>query len=441
MGESKRALVAQALVSIVEQAQTLDNVLLDMRPRAGSAAEAAYLQECLYGVLRRYFTLAERLDGYLGKPLKAREAPIRMLLLSALYELSSMSTPPYAVVNESVLACDALGRSWAKPLVNAILRRALRETSLGAARESLPLEALYDHPQWLISSLQQDWPADWQQVLEANNARAPLTLRVNQRRTSRAAYLARLAALNIAAQPTEHSDLGVTLEIPRPITEIPGFSAGEISVQDEAAQLAAPLLACLPDHRVLDACAAPGGKTAHLLEQTPHLDLLATDISGKRLSDVKSNLLRLGLACQLEVCDVRKPGHGGPDVVETFDRILLDAPCSATGVIRRHPDIKLHRSPEDVTTSAARQFELLMAMWLLLKPGGRMVYATCSVLQVENDTVLARFLSISGPTATVEPVRAAWGRPTRYGRQILPGNAAMDGFYYAVIEKMASHPA
>lgn len=438
MKTSVRALIAQALARICGAGQTLDNALQEAREQLAAPAEAAYLQECLYGVLRRYFRLNRQLDGYLDKPLKPHDLPVRMLLLAGLNELLFMSTPPYAAVDQTVGACAEIGRPWAKGLVNAILRRALRARQEPAVQQAEDAPELrYDHPAWLIMALQQDWPTEWADILNANNARAPLTLRVNTRRVTRAAYLQQLAAAGCPAQPTLHSDVGVVLEAARPVTDVPGFAAGYVSVQDEAAQLAAALLDCRSGQRVLDACAAPGGKTAHLLERTPGIELLAIDVSKRRLVESRANLARLGLTCALEQRDARTLRPEEFPESARCERILLDAPCSATGVIRRHPDIKIHRTPADIVTAAARQHELLSALWPLLASGGRLLYATCSVLRAENDEVLDRFLATAGDTARCVPVQASWGAPTRHGRQILPGQSGMDGFYYALLEKTA----
>lgn len=435
MTMSVRAVIAETLVTILVGGQTLDHALQGMRARALSASDAAYAQECLYGVLRRYFQLTRRLNAYLETPIKSRDLPIKMLLLSGLNELLFMSTPQYAVVDQTVKACAEIGRPWATRLVNAVLRRAIRKPD---EEFSIPpsAEEKFDHPEWLIEAIKNDWPAHWVEILRANNDHPPLVLRVNQRRVSRTEYLKKLEEHGIEAYPTGFSEVGLRLKSGRPVQDLPGFEAGQISVQDEAAQLAIPLLDCKPGHQVLDACAAPGGKTTHLLESVADISLLAVDINARRLNEISGSLRRLGLTCTLIQADACSFTPESKPATTRFDRILLDAPCSAVGVIRRHPDIKLRRSPADIDRAAIRQLELLRSLWPLLVPGGRLLYVTCSILSAENDCVLDSFLLSANGEAKVIPVTAAWGLPTRHGRQILPGSNAMDGFYYALLEKI-----
>lgn len=429
---SGRAKVADALARIVSGQCTLDAALGEIRATE-SAPSAAFMQECLYGVCRRYYSLGELLDRSLDKPLRARDLPLRMLLLSGLNEATRMSTPAYALVDEAVTACEVLGRPWARGLVNAVLRKALRERD--AERDCASgNEAAWDHPHWLIETLRADWPEHWRTILEAGNARAPMTLRVNLRRVTRSQYLGQLADAGFAAQATEFSPAGLVLAQPCPVSALPGFETGSCSVQDEAAQLAASLLDCAPGDRVLDACAAPGGKSAHLLERTPGIDLLALDSSERRLRDCSATLARLGLDCRTLQADARSYTANGDSSGPAFDRILLDAPCSATGVIRRHPDIKLRRSAEDVHSATVAQRELLGNLWPQLRPDGLLLYATCSVLRAENDAVIESF-GADTPDMCHVPLSEGWGIATRFGRQILPGESDMDGFYYALLRK------
>ncbi|HFE32048.1 MAG TPA: 16S rRNA (cytosine(967)-C(5))-methyltransferase RsmB, partial [Gammaproteobacteria bacterium] len=323
-------------------------------------------------------------------------------------------------------------------LVNAVLRNFQRQAEelLAAADASEP--GRWAHPQWLIDSVRTAWPDDWQRILTANNERAPMTLRVNVRQQSRDDYLQRLEQAGIDAEATTHSDGGIRLRSPCDVTQLPGFSEGAVSVQDEAAQLAAQLLDVRPGQRVLDVCAAPGGKTAHILERSDDIALLAVDIEARRLQRVTDNLQRLGLQAEVREGDARRPDDwwdGRP-----FERILLDAPCSASGVIRRHPDIKLLRRPGDIETLLELQGEILRAIWPLLAPGGMLLYATCSVLPQENQQRVAAFLA-EQPDAEGRPLEADWGRASGIGRQILPGGVAqMDGFYYACLHKRATAP-
>ena len=301
------------------------------------------------------------------------------------------------------------------------------------AHQPIDEEACTNHPHWLVEQLKQDWPTLWTSILAANQARAPLTIRVNRRHGSRDDYLSRLAHHGIEAEPTAHSSDGISLLTPRSTSDLAGFDDGDISVQDQAAQLAAHLLQLQPQQRVLDACCAPGGKACHMLEIEPTLQLTALDRSAVRCAVAKQNFARLGLNCDVQAIDALDFAQR-PNVTQ-FARILVDAPCTATGVIRRHPDIKLHRQINDAATAATQQLALLTALWPLLAPGGLLLYATCSVLRVENDAVLAQFIAQCRDTAQVVPIPAAWGIATEFGRQILPGEHNMDGFFYALLTK------
>ena len=342
-----------------------------------------------------------------------------------------MSVPAHAAVSASVDAAKEMRKGWACPLVNAVLRNALRAKS--AVENSADESVRFEHPQWMIDRFRADWPDDWTSICHSNNTQAPMTLRINQKRTEVENYLSVLAAAGIRAERTRYSPVGITLVEPRPVTGLPEFNDGCISVQDEAAQLAAALIVAERADRVLDACAAPGGKTCHILESAEkNVHLIAVDISADRMRRVEENLQRLGLECITRVANA-----GTPDAWwdgEPYDRIVVDAPCTATGVMRRHPDIRLHRRPDDIVNHAAEQRRLLAALWPLLARGGRLLYATCSIIPAENDEVVASLLE---DRSDAEPLTlsAPWGRSTRYGRQILPGEDGMDGFYYALLSK------
>ncbi|MBI2802807.1 MAG: 16S rRNA (cytosine(967)-C(5))-methyltransferase RsmB [Gammaproteobacteria bacterium] len=426
-----RALVADVLHDIIVNGNSLDHALEQARSCAANS-NVAFLQESVYGVLRNYYALCSTLDGLLKRAIKPRDAPLKMLILAGLNELLNMTTAPYAAVDQSVAACDALGRRWAKGLVNGILRATLRQTSNALTRVTSD-EIKWNHPAWLISDLARDWPQQYPAILIANNQHAPLTLRVNRLRGSREGYLELLCRAGIAATPTLIAPMGIHLVKPHSVFELPGFEAGLFSVQDEAAQLAAPLLDCHPGQRVLDACAAPGGKATHLLEQAPDIELTALDCDPKRQQLLAANLVRLRLSCAVMVGDAAQianhPAHGN------YERILLDAPCSATGVIRRHPDIKMHRRPRDISEFQVRQLSLLSAAWSCLVPDGQLLYATCSVLAAENDRVIEQFMTANSQSAQSVSISEEWGIGTQFGRQILPGEHAMDGFYYALLRK------
>ena len=429
-----RALAARILAR-VEGGASLTAALDDSLPHTRDA-DRALVQELCYGTLRAWPRLEIITNALLRKPLGRKDRDLQALILLGLHQLTAMRIPAHAAVDETVGAVKALGKGWARGLVNAVLRNYQRRSQELLAQADASEPGHWAHPQWLIDALRAAWPGHWQQILTANNQRAPMTLRVNARRQSRDDYLQLLARAGIGAEATAFSDLGVRLHSPCDVAQLPGFPEGAVSVQDEAAQLAAPLLDPRPGERVLDVCAAPGGKTAHILEGGDDIDLTALDIEPRRLQRVADNLQRLGLHATLHAGDARDPAawwDGRP-----FHRILLDAPCSATGVIRRHPDIKLLRRPGDIETLLELQQEILCAIWPLLAPGGILLYATCSVLPRENEQQVDRFL-VAHDDAQARPIAAQWGLAMQHGRQILPGQKGrMDGFYYACLHKRAT---
>jgi 16S rRNA (cytosine967-C5)-methyltransferase len=430
---SARSHAARILAQVIDDGRSLSDVLPAALKGVVDPRERALVQELVYGTLRWYYRLRTVLDHLLKRPLRQRDGDLSCLLLSGLYQLSCMAVPSHVAVNESVKATRELKKEWASGLVNAVLRGYQRETTrLDAVVEQLP-EARYAHPGWFIDVLQADWPKDWQGILDAGNQRPPMSLRVNQRQIGRDDYLVRLLQDGIKARAMTHVDQGIIVESPIPVEALPGFSEGRVSVQDGAAQLASGLLDLATGQRVLDACAAPGGKTAHILESEPGLEsLTAVEINPRRVRRIEENLSRLGLAARVLQGDATNPESWWDG--RCFDRILLDAPCTATGVIRRHPDIKTLRRPQDVTALASRQAQLLEAMWPLLSDGGMLLYTTCSVLLEENDRQIDHFLS-ANPNAVAMAIEVAWGRYCAHGRQILPGEEELDGFYFACIRK------
>ena len=429
-----RALAAQVVHEVRGQGRSLSTALPAAELRLEAGPSRALLRELCYGSLR----YAPRLDAWLQllltQPLRRRDAVVGALLQVGLYELFFLRTPDYAVVSEAVRVARGFKSPWASKLVNAVLRNARRrEDELAALTESDAV-ARYAHPTWLIERLRADWPQDWAQILEANNARAPMTLRANVMHTTSQAYRARLAEVGLTARPAFHASDALVLDEPADVAQLPGFAQGDVSVQDAAAQLAAGLLAAEPGQRVLDACAAPGGKTAHILERSRGgVELTAVEVDAARMQRVAETLARLGLSARLVTADLAQPEawwDGRP-----FERILLDAPCSATGVIRRHPDIKSLRRADDIDDLTRRQQALLDVAWSVLAPGGRLVYATCSILRTENALNIERFLRRQADAREL-PIEAAWGRADSHGRQILPGEDGMDGFYYACLGKV-----
>ncbi|HSW14843.1 MAG TPA: 16S rRNA (cytosine(967)-C(5))-methyltransferase RsmB [Solimonas sp.] len=390
-----------------------------------------FTKALVYGVIRDHSLLSALLDRLLDKPLSP-DPLLHALLLCGLYQLRSMDVADHAALNETVEATGELKFAPARGLVNAVLRRYQRE---GKALElQLPADPALrsSHPDWLAGKLEADWPHDWERVLAANNRQGPMTLRVNRREMSRDTWLQRAQEIGIGAQALDDCPDAVMLDEPRPVTKIPGFNAGHVSVQDASAQLAVELMDLRYGQRVLDACAAPGGKTAHMLERQA-LQLTALDNDSRRLVRIDENLRRLKLHAGLVAGDAGTPAKWWDR--KLYDRILIDAPCSGTGVIRRHPDIKWLRRKTDVPALQLQQLRLLKALWPLLAPGGRLVYATCSTLRSEGDEVMSRFLSLSDDQQATK-IDASWGEATEFGRRIAPGDAH-DGFYYAVLDKPA----
>lgn len=409
---------------------------LDAALALSESAQRSAVKAISFGAVRWFLRLCPALDRLLERP-RGVPGEVRALLVAGAHQIEYSRNPPEASVDASVDAVRILGHPRASGLMNAVLRRYLREreTLLAAVDREVPGRTA--HPAWLVQALQAAWPDDWLQVLEGGNAHPPMTLRVNLQRTTAAAYCDELARAGLAGRALDWMPGAVVLDQPVPIGELPGFAEGCVSVQDAGAQLAAVLLAPKAGHRVLDACAAPGGKTAHLLERAP-VDLVAVDIDAARVKRIQENLDRLGARAQVVAADVRElQGQG------TFDRILVDAPCSATGVIRRHPDIKLLRRAEDIATLARSQAQIVRECLKLLTPGGWLLYCTCSLLPDENEAVLQRVLEAE-PLAQVHalpPARdLAPGAVDRaIGVQLLPGmEADSDGFYYACLEKTTS---
>ena len=435
-GASARAAAARSLDAVLRAGRRLDAALVEfaapLAPRERAQAMALAWEATRWHCRNR--VLVGRL---LTRPLRPRDRILEALLSVALAELQVGHAPDYAVVSAAVGASRRLGLGRAAGLVNATLRRYLRERpGLDAALSADP-EARWGHPQWLIERLRVDWPTRWQAVLRANQQHPPLWLRVNLGRTTREAAGERLAAAGLACEAPAEFPQALRVIEPVPVDALPGFADGLLSVQDAGAQLAAPLLAPARGMRVLDACAAPGGKAAHLLEYSAgELELLALDIDAQRLTRVAENLERLQLSAELRAGDLLAPDDWWDG--QPFDRILLDVPCSASGVLRRHPDIRFLRRPEDLPELAAREARMLRAAWGLLKPGGRLLYASCSVFPVENHAVLDGFIDAQADAVeTRSAIRLPMLSATAAGPglQLLPGDANCDGFYYALIEK------
>ncbi|MET0066878.1 MAG: 16S rRNA (cytosine(967)-C(5))-methyltransferase RsmB [Candidatus Thiodiazotropha sp.] len=410
--------------------------LADLIPRQAAllkdSRDAGLMQELSYGVMRGYPRLLGLSKRLLSKPLKARDRDVQALILVGLYQLSELRVADHAAVHATADAARHLGKSWAVGLVNGVLRNFQRNQAQLLEQVAADPEARYAMPGWLLQAIRGQWPDRWEAVVEALNARPPMSLRVNLGRHARDEYLGLLQAEGLHAAPIPHTRSGVVLESPCDVSRLPGFEAGWVSVQDGAAQLAAELLDLQPGQRVLDACAAPGGKTGHLLEREPGIQLTALDRDAERLRRVDENLQRLALQAEVVVGDAAHPEGTWAD--RSYPRILLDVPCSATGVMRRHPDIKLLRRAADIPALVALQAQILRAVWSRLEDGGTLIYATCSILAEENEQQLRAFLA-EHPDAREIPLAVDWGEPREIGRQIVPGSDGMDGFYYACLLK------
>jgi len=427
-----RSAAIDVLITVIEQGRSLSTTLAETKVNV-ALDERPLLQEICYGVLRHYWPLAAIATQVLDRPLAKKHADLRIALLVGLYQLRHMRIPDHAVLMETVALADGRGKGWGKGLLNATLRRYQRErTQIEEVLEHSD-EARLAHPDWLIQRIRDAWPDQADAILAANNLAPPLILRTNRLRITRDRYLTMLAEQEVEASAALLSPWGVYLTTPRDVENIPGFAEGFVSVQDEAAQLASTLVEPKPGSRVLDACAAPGGKCGHLLELEPELsELIALDLDASRLDRVAENLTRLGITAKLLSGDAARPSGWWDG--EKFDRILLDVPCSGTGVIRRNPDIKLLRKEEDVAKLAGQQRALLDALWPLLNAGGTLVYSTCSVLPEENWLTVSAFMDETSD-AVEKPITDGWGEAVAVGRQLLPASPGHDGFYYARLAK------
>ena len=434
---SARSLSAHAVARVLREGVTLDAALKDALAAADPKLFAS-VRSLSYGAVRGYFRHEAILAQLLSQPVRSLDFLVRALLSVALYELEDERTPEYAVVDAAVQTAKATDAARASGLINAVLRRYLRERkALDAEIASRPAHR-HAAPIWLADRFRADWPVRWTQLLAAADSHAPMWLRVNSRQSTTASYLEELTAAGIAARAEDRVPYALVLDQPCDVSELPGFAHGKVSVQDLGAQCVAFPLNLAPGQRVLDACAAPGGKTSLMAEREPDLArLVAVDVDPNRLARVRENLSRGRLSAEVIVGDSAEPEKWWDG--EPFDRILLDAPCSGLGVIRRHPDIRLRKSPSDIDKLPPLQSRLLKASWNLLKPGGRLVYVTCTVTRSENRDVIAAFLAQT-PGADVVPVESWEGWPNlgeadEFGRQILPGEAGADGFYYAALTK------
>lgn len=434
---SARSLAAHAVARILREGVTLDAALKDALAAADPKL-APSVRSLSYGAVRGYYRHEAILGRLLSQPVRSLDFLVRALLSVALYELEDQRTPEYAVVDAAVQTAKATDAVRAAGLINAVLRRYLRERKTLDADIARNPATRHASPAWLADRLRADWPVRWTQLLAAGDAQAPMWLRVNSQRATADEYLGQLRESGLGARTEARVPQALLLDAPCDVQDLPGFAQGLVSVQDLGAQCVGFALGLAAGQRVLDACAAPGGKTALIAEREPNLaKLVAVDIDPKRLARVRENLQRGDLHADVLCGDAAEPAAWWDGI--PFDRILLDAPCSSLGVIRRHPDIRLRKSPSDIDKLPAVQLRLLRATWRLLSAGGRLVYATCTVTRSENRDVVGEFMR-SAPDAKIVPVEAWEGWPNlgeadEFGRQILPGEAGADGFYYAALTK------
>lgn len=428
-----RAAAAKISWQIIDKGQSLDAALSDYFDQI-SDDDRSLIQELVYGICRWYGELDQLAASLLEKPIRNKDRVVHYVLLVGLYQLKHLETAPHAAVSETVAACQQLQKGWAKNLINGCLRRWQRDGEQWqiSADEAHRLT----HPAWLLTKIEQHWPDHSLDILAANNARPPMILRVNSAINTRDNYLASLADANIEAEADTRSADAIHLLRPTPVTKLPNFADGHVSVQDIAAQIAADILAPRDNQTVLDACAAPGGKTAHLLERCKNaIAMDALDVSPNRVLRLRDTLARLHLNANIYCADATQaPSWPVPD--KGYDHVLIDAPCSGTGVIRRHPDIKHHRRDDDIDALNLIQGKLLTQLWALTKVGGQMLYMTCSILPEENEQQIQTFLTTQ-PNAEVQVIDHPDALQREVGLQTLPGVHNMDGFYYCLLRKMA----
>lgn len=426
-GIASRLVAARVLDAVLHRGRSLKGEFGAELPKLGDPRDRALVEAICFAALRERARYASALNAWVPKPLGKRDEPLRALLYVGFAQLDALQLPAHAAVDATVEAARALGRAHQAGMVNALLRRAQRDGFP-------PADPAQVWPQWLLAEVRRDWPQHADAILAASAAPAPLWLRINRLKTTRDAYLQSLEDAGIAARIHDALPDALRIEDSLAVADLPGFDEGLASVQDGSAQAVADAMAPSKGARVLDACVAPGGKAAHLLERDPSLRLLALDIDSRRLRRTAETLKRVGVdaAVELKAADAADPAAWWDGV--PFDAVLIDAPCSATGVVRRQPDILLHRRPGDLDALLFTQAQLLDAGWTVLAPGGVLVYATCSILRRENAEQIDAFLA-RAPDAVAEPLAETFGHEAGAGRQRLPGEDGMDGFFYARIRK------
>lgn len=430
-GTEVRVMAAKMVAQVMAGKRSLKAVIQQNIGELNDPRDRALLEAICFTTLRHHRYYEFVLSQWLSKPLPRKDYPIQCLLLTGLAQLHGMKMPAHAVVSATVEAAREVGQASQVGLVNAILRRATRDTLPTSSNQAIQSS----HPDWLIKQLQHDWPHHFNAILWANNEAAPLWLRVNTTRSSRTEILSAFHDAKIECDAPASPAKSIRVHEHQALGMLPGWNSGKFLVQDGAAQLAVEALSVKQGEYILDACAAPGGKTAHIAELVGDGRILALDIAAARLTSINETLERLGLASekvQVKMADAADPASWWDG--EQFDAILLDAPCSATGIIRRQPDIKWHRKPEDIGRLAELQARILRSLWPLVKPGGRLLYCTCSVLKAENEFQINGFVS-DCKDAIVVPLDEKFGHGSGLGRQRFPGEENMDGFFYALLQK------
>lgn len=418
------------LTLVIREGRSVNDILIHSQV---AAAESAFAKQLLFGSLRYYHQLKAILDQLIEKPLKQKDLDIYAILLLGIYQLRHLSVPDHAALSESVELTRKIKKSWASGLVNGILRNYQRQLPEIEKKLNKARTFQFSHPNWIINQLASDWPDDYQHLLSANNQRAPMVIRVNQQKISRGDYLKQLEAVGLSASSHGLAADALVLDSACDVYQLPGFEQGLVTVQDAAAQLVVDLLDLKPGLKVLDGCSAPGGKTTHILQRQPKVVLTSVEMSAKRLEKIRQTMQRLGFNLndhyQLKCADILNLDEWWDG--ELFDRILIDVPCSAVGVIRRNPDIKLHRKKLDLVNIAELQAKILNRVWPLLKPGGRLVYATCSIFKDENEGQITRFIESNAADLVrfAPEIDHQLGRHSEIGHQIFPGDEQMDGFY------------
>ncbi len=434
--KSSRRLAFQWLASVVNDGRSVNDILSRTEVSEGVLAkDISFAKQILFGSLRYFHQIKAILEQLLEKPLKQKDQDVWVILVMGIYQLRYMSVPDHAAISETVELSKRIKKPWASGLINACLRNYLRRVADIEAKLSKAKTFKTSHPNWIIQQLENDWPEQAKAILSANNQRAPMTIRVNTLKLSRDDYLCLLNQQSIKAEPHPLASDAVVLATPCDVYNLPGFESGQVTVQDAAAQLVVDWLDLKPGQRVLDGCAAPGGKTTHILQRQPSSRLVSVEMSETRLARIEQTLTRLGMQCELRCSDILAQANWWDG--ELFDRILIDVPCSASGVIRRNPDIKIHRKKTDIANLVELQSQILRKTWQLLKPGGRLVYATCSIFKSENQTQIESFLS-EHEAAVVElpkSISCKMQSPSSHGLQIFPSDFQMDGFYLCALVK------